>query len=854
MEPTRSAFRKPTRQHPSRYMYPTALLLVALFCFLIRTAGLPASRYRLLLDNDSYRFFHQAQILNEGGTLLPRDASRWVPLGRDMTRQLLLWPRTLQASTRIVQALCPALPPIRVAVFSGPFVFSLLLLPYGLLVRRVWGRKVGLASALLLSVLPGIIYRSSAGFSDRDGFCLLLGISAYLAYIVSLDRPAGPLRLRWTALCGLFSLILSLTWEGCALLTAPLALHWLLRILREDPARPAASELWLWTLIQLLMLVPTATYREVSEPFALAALGLPLGASAIAGFVIAGRTLEPLRPWKIPVGWMAVSVFGCAGTMALRYPDIRETAHFFMENILSPLGENRLFRTIEELQKPTLLDWWSLFNISLIFIGGGALYCQWRISKAQDKKPWLAMSLLALVLLLGVRLFNLHPSGEEVVRSGLSFLTSLVALGFYYLLGNWNPRKPDRSSLSFELLGEEFFLLWLLIALIGARGAERYLFFFAPPGMALACKGWDFLPDWSRQRVMLARASLASATFCTGIVAVAIFWVISARSLEKTFRGSPQGGFAAALGWLRSHTEPGSVVLSWWPQGAYISQFAHRPTIVDEDIYLPYWIHRTARALTSPSSEAALSFMAAHHVRYLMISSKEISKLSVLSYIGSDEAGDRMSRILPLALKGCRPLNGNSLHAVFYPATGFDLLEDVVTPSGPALPIRLVSIEVIFENVGSVAQIRSARAHLSVNGKFLQKGFQSIVWNGKRLPNRSGGLPGTLVVQPFRLRPSFTSLEAIYVPVQAARSLVARLFLFNELSSQFEAVYDSGTGAPIADSDNAYDGDARTRIWRIHYPPGLTTDSADLERDFRPGSLKQSWRRGLPYKPISPIR
>ena len=46
-------------------------------------------------ETDAYLYQHQASIVSETGSLPARDDRRWVPLGRDTTQSLNLYPVVL---------------------------------------------------------------------------------------------------------------------------------------------------------------------------------------------------------------------------------------------------------------------------------------------------------------------------------------------------------------------------------------------------------------------------------------------------------------------------------------------------------------------------------------------------------------------------------------------------------------------------------------------------------------------------------------------------------------------------------------------------------------------------------------
>ena len=109
---------------------------------------------------------------------------------------------------------------------------------------------------IILATLPGTIIRSAAGFSDRDSWCLLLGILAITTYLVSLQTQSLRRRLLWTFASGLSVFLGGLSWEGFGVFVSVILFVELWRFLTSE----AEDELnfyflWVLTFVPTLYLV-----------------------------------------------------------------------------------------------------------------------------------------------------------------------------------------------------------------------------------------------------------------------------------------------------------------------------------------------------------------------------------------------------------------------------------------------------------------------------------------------------------------------------------------------------------------------------------------------------------------------
>lgn len=77
-----------------------------------------------------------------------------------------------------------------------------------------FGFGVAAIAGTLLIIMPGSIERSAAGFSDRDGWCWMLGTLAVTTYLWKEDITSKRLRYLCTVLSGFFVFLGGLSWEG----------------------------------------------------------------------------------------------------------------------------------------------------------------------------------------------------------------------------------------------------------------------------------------------------------------------------------------------------------------------------------------------------------------------------------------------------------------------------------------------------------------------------------------------------------------------------------------------------------------------------------------------------------------
>ena len=164
------------------------LLIVSILCLaaFICLQGITNVPSRQLTGSDGYLYYRQAQLIYEHGQLPERDMHRWLPLGRDLGQTLNLYSYVLAYTYKAVASVFPNVTLYHVTVYMPIVCFCIGLGMLCLFFYRTFGLLFSSIVGVLLATLPGAISRSTAGFGDRDSWCLMLGIVAVTTYLASL--------------------------------------------------------------------------------------------------------------------------------------------------------------------------------------------------------------------------------------------------------------------------------------------------------------------------------------------------------------------------------------------------------------------------------------------------------------------------------------------------------------------------------------------------------------------------------------------------------------------------------------------------------------------------------------------
>ena len=158
----------------------TLLLIPSLLLNIwLRLLPLSSLKGDLLLGTDPARYTRLARIISEKGKLPERDVMRSAPLGKETKYQLTFFPYLMAYLYRAIKPFAPEVTIQKVAIILPPILSTAALLMLFVIARKLFDVYTALLSVNIASVSPPLVGRTLAGFADKDGLALLLGLIAF---------------------------------------------------------------------------------------------------------------------------------------------------------------------------------------------------------------------------------------------------------------------------------------------------------------------------------------------------------------------------------------------------------------------------------------------------------------------------------------------------------------------------------------------------------------------------------------------------------------------------------------------------------------------------------------------------
>ncbi|MYH80894.1 hypothetical protein F4141_09335 [Candidatus Poribacteria bacterium] len=792
----------------SRQMTHIAKLLkLTLFCtilfvaFWIRIQSMDTLPEGHFTGIDAYFYYWQAQIVSENGTLPARDMSRWLPLGRDLGQTLNVYAYVIAYTHKNINVLFGNVSLYQVSLYAPPVCFLLGLGALCLFLYHTYGTLFASLVGVLLATLPGAIDRSTAGFSDRDSWCLMLGILAVVTYLLSLQADRPRIRYLWTLASGFTVFVGGLSWEGFGVFLSIILFVEIWRFLTSETEKGLGNYLlWVLTFVPTLYLASPAYrsgygFAEHLFAFVLVPPVLLLGIRTLRQLLL--TKTGKLRPHArtLALGLTLVTV-----ALATAYVLIQRNT--FAETTV-PLSQNVVMQSIGELTDTDSQYWMILYGyIFVLSIIGFMISVIHRWGN------------YGTILVISLTLFTLTTFFRESLErlwgaqnNNILFFIAIVVTIITLMIIAWKLDFHPKNELTF-VAAISWFLIWTSLS----RDAERYSCFSSPAIAFFTAELIQFcsvklcsMKRGKKLRLQIPQPILKTST-SIAILAL-LMWLpfpygYAGNTLPaaKHLRQSVprQSTVSKTFQWVKAQLPTTVVVAADWIYGSQLNVLGGVKTITDQDTFIQHWIHLYYRYLFCGESEKeALEFLKTHGATHLMLTEFDIVRDSpIYSVIGSHQKQDEPFEIIELLNRIREKEN------IF-------LLPTKATPF-----FNNIQINIHPENKTIIFAIAT-----HTNGAVKDVPYVAVYGKKRSVSNNQDGSKTGGIILYFDEHHNFQ--KCYYVPPVAWDNFVIRLFLRGIPSDAFHPVYEAQKT-----------GETDVKIWKIHYPPDIQTDVKYLKTGF----------------------
>ena len=597
----------------------TVVLLVLLLCgtFLIRVQGTPHIPEGQFTSNDGYFYYWQAGLISEHGKLPGRDMHRWLPLGRDLGQTLNLYGYILAYTHKAVASVFPDITLYHVTFYTPTVCFCIGLGVLCIFLSNTYGLLFSSMVGMFLATLPGAMLRSVGGFGDRDSWCFLLGVFVVTTYLVSLQTQSPRSRLLWTIASGFTVFLGGISWEGFGVfLSIILCVEVWKFLTTEQEEELLLYLLWVCTFVPTLYLVSPAYrngygFAQHLFAFMLVPPLVLLGIRTLRYLLLS--KVEKLQPYArtLALGLTLASI-----ALALGYVLIQR--HTFADTTV-PFSQTTLMQSVGELKETSIRSWKFHYGSVFILGGLGAVIAVLRLWRKQGMVFAAPLAFFVVTAFYGSILDTLWGLTASNGLFGVAIASCII--GGVVLA--WHQQHTDFYNLTYIA-----FIMWFLFWAALARNSNRYDFFL---GMSIAFFTADiirYLANFYGNQVKKRLPQLLLKTFIIlMMLTLILFWDPVGGHAKRALYAAPKiriaipgrGSVADTFYWMKDNLPRTAVVAANWSNGSQLNVLAGVKSILDQDHYIPHWIHLYNQHIYAAASEQeALEFLKSHNATHFM--------------------------------------------------------------------------------------------------------------------------------------------------------------------------------------------------------------------------------------------
>lgn len=825
------------------------LSLIIIFGCYIRTRNMKwfiditTGKYMPGPEADTFVFLRYAQYIVEHGSLMAHDMMRYIPVGLDTKGETTLISYIIAYLYKLLHFFNSSITLNYVDFIYPVIFFAIGLVFFFLLIKKILNEKIALIACLFLTVIPGYLYRTIAGFADKEALGMSLMFATFYFYLCFFESKYLKSTIIYSIISVITTVLLAMSWGGVTFVFAMIGGFTLISLfLNKLENKDIIFGYWLYvTLLTLSLIILLPGRFTISLLItSLTSMGLYLTLFiSIIYYLIEKYNILDLKTkleHKIPISLLSLIISFVIGLISLLvlWPNALVSESKTLLTLLTkPFTTSRWILTVAESHQPYFSpDWISQmsFIFIIIFIIGSILLFY---NLIKDFKKRIRDIVLVYSFFIFAFIFSRYsPSsilnGENFVSIALylgSLLFLIGTLSYSYLILFYK-EKHLYNKISEININYIFLFVWFIFMIIAARSAIRLVFILIPVVTILASYAIYEIC------IYLKNKKDSYSLWMLGLTVLFILFFVFIPFAKSTYNQASYIGpmynqqWQYAGAFVRNNTAEDSVFAHWWDYGYLVQTGFERPTITDGGNFIYAWNYFMGRhVLTGHSEQEALDFLYPHNASYVLMVSDEIGKYPAYSSIGSDKNYDRYSWINTFSLQ--QDQIQETRENINYVYSGGTVLDKDFTYNGVLFPKQIAGIAGFIVPVSKGSDTKNPiflqpTAVMFYNNQRYDVPLNCLVFNKKMYNFDNKGLDACLMLIPTINQNGEGNIfgSSLYISPEVKQTNFARLYLFGEKSNNFELVYNDEASMPLA----VLEGRGLIgplKIWKINYPKNM---------------------------------
>jgi len=596
--------------------------------------------YDYLQGIDPFYIYRMIVHLIQNNLHLPAlDTMRYFPTGFDphIEHVLMYYPYAIMY---VLVSKVVAVDILAFAKFAPAFFGALFVVPIFFIGKEIHSKTTGVLAAFFFAVSPSVIFRTSAGFVEKEpfgGLFLLIAVWFFLRAIRKDSLVSG-------LVSGISLAVGATAWGGVNALYLALAAYTVIMVLTTRHPEPYLKAFAPVVVLGVTVPALTVGLYSLTSTYSLmlyVALALVVFVEVMEKYT---QYKKEHRKYTIPAIYGFGALFVLIGSFfSATIAKLVSSAWgflFFKESVIMSTVAESVTSTWPDFTRglgttyavgilPFMEGILPVFSVWVFAFLGVFLI----IHKAYNKRGTVYFGLLlaAIINVLSYVLFLQNAAAGVTEKQAL--LQAVFVFTFFpliYFIG----RKDYKAA---------FILMLFYSSLLGFLSRVRILFIVGPYAFILAAYAITRLIHYVKYSKIMQEAKNLSEKVNVYSVGAGLFVLLvlgtnfaTGYVISENLRPSYGGAWVPAMDFLKTNTSEDAVILSWWDFGYWFQTMGERATLLDGGNYYGNLDEYAARYFTGYYNETEQEeYLLEWRPTHILVDSTMIGKYAAMSKIAN---------------------------------------------------------------------------------------------------------------------------------------------------------------------------------------------------------------------------
>jgi len=341
-----------------KYLVYVLLILLLCVAFYSRTEAVPNLGQNMVSPDDPYIFLRYATYISQHGILPSNDTLRMYPGGLEMGHEVVLSAYVGAGAFLLLHPLLPDLTVNTVGIYFAPVMLIFTLVAFFFLTREITKHDyVSLLATASLAFIPAILYRTTAGFFEKEPLFMLFMILTFYALI----KAEKLQKWYYGVIVGVLTFLAALSSALTILILFLIPLYYIVKVLVNKTSINDIKQYLVWMLTTFSLLVLSGQLW-----FSLLLSHLQIQPAILALCILSFSLIKMNLCWRSSLYRFILGALTFVAIYLVAAPNVLLVRLEYLAGFLGYHVTTGMISSVSENQMPTLGDIFTSLNMYFV--------------------------------------------------------------------------------------------------------------------------------------------------------------------------------------------------------------------------------------------------------------------------------------------------------------------------------------------------------------------------------------------------------------------------------------------------------------------------------------------------------